>query len=1249
MGSETSKPAEETPEDWQHGNSFQMISPRSDLSNPSDIHRIHRHHVAVATALTERNRRVSKTITKTMPEQNLQRKLPPPQALYFPTIETERESDRISKEASENKENGRPKRNLRKIFGGCFAEGAAQIEMERLENGEQTDNVKKATVFHTNGPEEKTNKASRKKKNSKGHRISDFDVKESAPLAEMMPINESRKGDGRRSNQSSNQRSRKEDTRRSKDESGLQKALSSTVHSFVIREAEDVVVPHDSALGIAQLALHQEEDYFARLTAGPGRYGQVQDSPVVQENEALNHLPSALGNVETMKNPDSPISNLFATVAEETDDSPEIEETAGAAISPEGAEIQQNVSVAPTTMTGASELAGNSVVGCLQKFHTQIRLNSAPEMSTDEEDKSVKVFLDETHDSSEQDTTKEVSTEQPSEEEDEVSSSPSDAVLHLSSFAQGSKVNEVVAEDELVEKVEPASEGAIEEGSDEDSAILSYFRPAEVNTATAFRPREVVPDEPLKQIATLGPNSKGDDISKKSKLASLFRPVLPSLSVDDAASATSYDPYEIKVTESAPSAIESRDYRALALRPNYGSPESSAGAMSRQLGAFSPSMMSIDSQVDQSPARTQVMVSDQALFNAEFLFSSDYKVTQKRLQNDRDSAMFSISTLGARSRTSQRSTRVKPVKIPVKGTMGYISDADDETSSRSSNSERRVRFSETSSSSNPSSSQNNEDGIDMALIERKVSDLTDSASEAGSRESIKKLQNREFKTQTEKFMADDKSSGPEPAIHWEYTTKDGVTAVTPHRKGNSLKNATNSPYLRYQAAKSNYETAARRDVAQDTIEIPVIESKVSDLTESLSDFGGRLSHGSARSATMEETIPEESEFDGAESTSSSASPPKLNWSYSEKDGVISAVTPHLKGRSLKNATNSPFLRFKNAKNTFGTKSKESLPIKSPRTSKTRKSGSSKSGKRTSGGVVSSRIEALNRKVRETRKMRRLSRRTAGNPRVHAPVETNVIRTQAIMTYRTDMVGIEKRNYMGAAKFNRIPIDDDQSVGSSSSEDSVEYDNSPSVPTGIHDDSRVYPTESIDEYREESVDKDDASGMTEDKDDISRLSQDDPTVATVPTVRQSHVPTASDIYSDPSEGRLSTSSQSFSNVRRQVFRGYDSIGTQARQSMASNGESTTLSSIILKENSSHTFRSGVNAVKPSQQAIATTPGALHLSPPQRTPMEARKWRTLAAAAKEKDALKRAHKTGGKPAAGLRARKGLSERNVNTIAI
>mmetsp|Transcript_82414 Transcript_82414/g.123684 ORF Transcript_82414/g.123684 Transcript_82414/m.123684 type:complete len:175 (+) Transcript_82414:147-671(+) len=147
MGSETSKPAEETPEDWQHGNSFQMISPRSDLSNPSDIHRIHRHHVAVATALTERNRRVSKTITKTMPEQNLQRKLPPPQALYFPTIETERESDRISKEASENKENGRPKRNLRKIFGGCFAEGAAQIEMERLENGEQTDNVKKSNGF----------------------------------------------------------------------------------------------------------------------------------------------------------------------------------------------------------------------------------------------------------------------------------------------------------------------------------------------------------------------------------------------------------------------------------------------------------------------------------------------------------------------------------------------------------------------------------------------------------------------------------------------------------------------------------------------------------------------------------------------------------------------------------------------------------------------------------------------------------------------------------------------------------------------------------------------------------------------------------------------------------------------------------------------------------------------------------------------------------------------------------------------
>ena len=782
-----------------------------------------------------------------------------------------------------------------------------------------------------------------------------------------------------------------------------------------------------------------------------------------------------------------------------------------------------------------------------------------------------------------------------------------------------------------------------------------------MNIVEAFRPKGVVPDEPLKQVATLGRNSV-EKKSKSNKLESLFRPILPSLSVDDVSAAASYDPYEIKVTESAPSIMENRDYRTLALRPNYGSPQSIAAQKSRQLAAFSPSMMSIDSQVDESPARTKVMVSDQALNNAEFLFSSDYKCTQKRLQNERDSGIFSISTLGARSRMSQRS-QVKPVKIPVKNAINIVPDEESRASygsRESSNSQRRVRFSDATSR------QDDVERIDATLVERKMSDLTDRTREYGSDEENEyRPQSNEDAEENQLVSPTDQNDEPASRIQWAYTTKDGITTVTPHRKGTCSMNVTNSPYLRFQAAKSNYETSATNDITQNTIEIPMIESKVSDLTESLSDFGGRLSNGSAKSFAMEETIPEEEvevetepEFNEHDSEAEAeheledtegdlpSSPPNLNWSYSEKDGVIFGATPQIKGRALKNATNSPFLRFKDAKNKFGTKNRECRPVKSRKSSPKKKSRQSVSSRTTTkpqrnsgGGVVSSRIDALNKRVRETRKMRRLAaRKTAGNPRKHAPVETNIIRTQAIMTYKTDMVGIEKRNYMSAVKFNRIPDpmddDDDASVESSMTEKNfVEITSSKgSNLYGIQEEEYVFEHESenIEDYHEKYADKDDRSGFTSDKDDdFSRMSEG---AATVDTVRQSK-----DSRSSTSTAGQSSSSQSFGNVRRQVFRGHDSISTYNRQSVASSGESTTLSSLFRQDNSGPAFRSDTNGIEP------TDPGALHLSPTQRTPMEARKWRSLAAAVQQRDALKRSNKkTGGK------SKKGLSERNGNTLS-
>jgi hypothetical protein len=328
----------------------------------------------------------------------------------------------------------------------------------------------------------------------------------------------------------------------------------------------------------------------------------------------------------------------------------------------------------------------------------------------------------------------------------------------------------------------------------------------------------------------------------------------------------------------------------------------------------------------------------------------------------------------------------------------------------------------------------------------------------------------------------------------------------------------------------------------------------------------------------------------------------------------------LKGRSVTNATKSPFVRFKSAKNKFANPTTKALPVKRPKTKnliKVKKAG---------GSVVSSRIADLNGRVREARRLKKKHRNSGmGNPRKYTVVETNVIRTRSIMNYKTDMIGLEKRNAMGFAKFNRIPdlSDDELSLGSEPADISVErYDINPPM----------FAPSDQGHYFEHDTNE-------EDEDDISKLSKDS-TVATVRQEKQSDIR----IYQPrASETTHSTASSGFSKVRKQVFHTTNSGGSRSRKSVSSYGESTTMSSILGKENENYLpFRSAVNTVKPTEQHIVTEPEALHLSPTQRTPMQARKWRSLAAAAKQRDSQK-------KPS-GSKVRKGLSVRHSNkTYAI
>jgi hypothetical protein len=232
-----------------------------------------------------------------------------------------------------------------------------------------------------------------------------------------------------------------------------------------------------------------------------------------------------------------------------------------------------------------------------------------------------------------------------------------------------------------------------------------------------------------------------------------------------------------------------------------------------------------------------------------------------------------------------------------------------------------------------------------------------------------------------------------------------------------------------------------------------------------------------------------------------------------------------------------------------------------------------------------------------------------------------------LNYKSEGVDIEKLHFMGAAKFNRIPdlLDEDLSVASSEhSEADLSYQEIMNKHMPVVESQGQYFRG---QEREEC-----------EEDDISKASEDATTVATVCQERERDVPRYEARVSESSQ---STTSSGLNNVRKQVFRSSNSFAG-SRKSHSSCGESTTMSSILGKENENYLpFRSADNTVKPTEQPHHVTgPESLHLSPTQRTPMEARKWRSLAAAAKEKDSKKMSSK---------KVRKGLSERKNNRKAL
>ena len=188
------------------------------------------------------------------------------------------------------------------------------------------------------------------------------------------------------------------------------------------------------------------------------------------------------------------------------------------------------------------------------------------------------------------------------------------------------------------------------------------------------------------------------------------------------------------------------------------------------------------------------------------------------------------------------------------------------SSSSSRGSERQVRF----------SIDNKPATFEIPGIESKVSDLTDNASESG------RFSDNATPPIIEEPIEEENGSPEEQRVRWAYSAENGVT---PFAKGKSIKNVTNSPYVRFQAAKSKWQS---KDVAT---EIPPIQKVVSDLTDPLSEVEGRPSTGSSDSndESQEESPEKQEENDFPQDEEVVESPEvQVNWKYTDK-----GVTPYL--------------------------------------------------------------------------------------------------------------------------------------------------------------------------------------------------------------------------------------------------------------------------------------------------------------------------------------------------------------------
>lgn len=700
-------------------------------------------------------------------------------------------------------------------------------------------------------------------------------------------------------------------------------------------------------------------------------------------------------------------------------------------------------------------------------------------------------------------------------------------------LTKNANIKNISQYDAGVEKTSKHTEKAKKVEQRAQSKLTSRMEKKQASKSTRYATR----DE-LRKRSTLGKGREeiyAPKNAKKNSKKDIFRPKA-TISAAESQRARRHSYATLKLTESAPSVLEAKDYRSIAWTTSEGAASAPAEVYRPHYTMCSPSV-SVCSSSQGTPQAP--LVNPQVLSNAAFLFSPSYaggdEDLLKREAPVRDPA-FSISTFASRARLSNVSSRSQPaITIPVSKSWEPSLGKSEEESTRdydfgghSFNTGKQVRFSDANQLYQIESSQ--------------------------------------------------------------------------HRPWERNSNARN-----IKVEKERVEPVF--NLPQE-IETPIIETKLSNLTdttflskklnaeeESITTGGSSLSDLSARRISLLSSVEGVSptslasnytENDEASTTSERQG--SIHWTYREGNGMVTA-TPMVDrkvttARALPAA--SPVIRFRAAKSKFAIQTQKASPVK--------RTPPKKFAKHTPGKtLVSNRIYELNDRLKSTcQPVSKNTRRDTSGHRVLAPHRANLVNSDVVRNPLT--LGVNYAPEDRTIKSATSIVENEQTLlveENSSGEEDGSFGKS--LPSSGNDSSFI---------------------------SVATDASDDPFADII----------SSNYVAEP-EPETSTQRRPASYSGNSVYSfASTSFGRHSTGTYASKKEN----SVPLTNLHKVTVKGKVN---PTDVYRHDNTRSLCLSPTQRTPMQARKWRTLAAAANEKDKSKKSTAKRGN------GRRGLSERSIN----